>query len=274
MRVAMIGAGAMGKAISSGAHNSAPDNWDFVFFDPHHQFAEAAAQAVDGAAVTSAEEAVADADLVVLAVKPQVQHEVIKGLPVSDACFISIAAGRSIADMTADFEAAGNDSVALVRVMPNVNAMVGMAATAVSHNDNATDDQVANARQLFDSIGVTFDMPEDHFSAFTAMAGSSPAWFFAIVDHLARAGVKHGLTKAEAVRAANAAMAGSAKLLARTLDQGGNASQLIDQVCSPGGTTIAGLLAAESAGLGSALVDAVDATVARDRELGTHLDRA
>lgn len=267
MKVAIIGAGAMGRAISSGAHESDPKAWSFVFFDPHSDAAKSAAEGVDGRAAESANEAVAGADLVVLAVKPQIQSKVIADLVPGEACYISIAAGRSTKDIDADFARAGNDSVPVVRVMPNLNAMVGMATTSVCDNGKVSESQRAAARSLFDSVGTTQEIPEKLFGAFSAMAGCSPAWYFRIANSLALAGVRQGLTKDQAIRAAASAMAGSAATLLKTLDGGGHAEQLIDQVCSPGGTTIAGLLAAEEAGLSPALDAAVEAAVNRDSEL-------
>lgn len=269
MRVTFIGAGAMGRAIAQGAHAKDPKRWKFTFFDTYADHAKRLALSVDGRAAASLADATGDADIIVLAVKPQVQASVIEVLPPTEnALVISIAAGRTLTEIESDFNAAGNPDVPLVRVMPNINALIGSAISAICHNLAAKDDQVAAAKALFDSVGETIDIPEPLFSAFTAMAGSSPAWFFQIVDDLARAGVKHGLTKDQAVTAACASMLGSARMLQAALAEGGCAADLVDRVCSPGGTTIAGLLAAEEKGLGPALVAAVDATVARDRELG------
>ncbi len=267
MKVAVIGAGAMGRAISKGAHSSDPHRWSFVFFDPYEESSRAAAEAVAGTVAHSANDAVAQADLVILAVKPQVQAQVIRDLEPGSACYVSIAAGRSTNDIDGDFARAGHESIPLVRVMPNVNAMVGAATTAVCDNGKVSEQQLGDARSLFDAVGTTQEIPEKLFPAFTAMAGCSPAWYFRIANSLALAGVRQGLTKAQAIKAAASAMEGSAAMLLKTLEDGGHAEVLVDQVCSPGGTTIAGLLAAEEAGLSVALDAAVDAAVVRDREL-------
>ena len=258
----------MGRALSTGAHDQDPAKWQFVFFDPHTESAKVAAEAVNGEVAESAQQAANGADLVLLAVKPQVQAGVLHRLDPGSACLVSIAAGRSLADMERDLDRAGHPNVPIVRVMPNVNASVAMATSALCANGDATPAQVGEVRALFDSIGTTVDVPEKLFGAFTAMAGSSPAWYFRIANSLAMAGVDQGLTKAQAIRAAASAMQGSAALLLKTLDEGGNAEELVDRVCSPGGTTVAGLLAAERAGLSNSLVAAVNATVARNRELG------
>lgn len=268
MKVAFIGAGAMARAISAGAAKSQAGEWVFSFFDPAPGAAQQAAKECGGTAPPSAAQAMDDADLVVLAVKPQVQPAVLETLPQTKACIVSIAAGRTTGDITSELEAAGHDSPALVRVMPNVNAAAGHATSAICWNSFASPTQVAGATALFDAIGETMEIPEPLFGAFTAMAGSSPAWYFRIVNALALAGVNAGLTKAQATRAAASAMAGSGSLLLQTLDAGGHPETLVDQVCSPGGTTVAGLLAAEDAGLSAALDKAVQATIQRDGELG------
>lgn len=267
MRIAFIGAGTMAQAISQGARATNP-TWEFTFYDRASKVAEHAAQQVQGQALPDPA-ATADADLIVLAVKPQHQSEALKELPTTRACLVSIAAGRSLGQIAQDLQDTPNADAAIIRTMPNLNATVGQSATAICANANATEEQLEQTRALFESAGMTQDLPENLFAVFSAMAGCSPAWFFAIADHLASAGVKHGLTKEQAIKAVAASMAGSATLLTKALEQGRDASTLVDQVCSPGGTTIAGLLAAESRGLGPSLVDAVDAAIARDQELGT-----
>ncbi|WP_099332195.1 pyrroline-5-carboxylate reductase [Actinomyces minihominis] len=269
MRVTFIGAGVMGRAIAEGAAAKEAQRWQFTFFDPNLKSAQEAAQATSGTAATTVEDAVQDAEVVVLAVKPQVQARVIEALPkLADCVLVSIAAGRSLADILASLSKAGQPSVPVIRVMPNLNAIVGSATSAICPDDLVSPEQLEAVTALFDAVGTTLQLDEHLISAFTAMAGSSPAWFFQIVDDLARAGVKHGLTKAAATSAACSTMLGSALMLQKTLAEGGNAAELVDRVCSPGGTTITGLLAAQEAGLGPSLVAAVDATIARDRELG------
>lgn len=269
MKVSFVGAGVMGQAIARGAAQTDPGRWQFTFFDLSSEAAKSAAAATGGSAAGTLEDAVRDAEMVVVAVKPQVQGEVLRSLPtVEGATIVSIAAGRTLEQIEQALEAGGQRDVAVVRVMPNLNAMVGHAASALCANAHATEADLAEVVSLFSSVGTTQVIAEGNFGAFTAMAGSSPAWFFQIVDDLARAGVKHGLTKEVAVQAACSSMLGSALMLSKTLEDGGHASELVDRVCSPGGTTIAGLLAAQQRGLGSALVAAVDATIARDAELG------
>ncbi|MDU5268871.1 MAG: pyrroline-5-carboxylate reductase dimerization domain-containing protein, partial [Varibaculum cambriense] len=104
-------------------------------------------------------------------------------------------------------------------------------------------------------------------AAFAALAGCSPAWIYRFVDALAQAGVAHGFKKEEATRIVAQAVAGSAQNVLENLPQGLNPQALVDQVCSPAGTTVAGLLAMEDAGFSAAARAAVNAAVARDQEL-------
>lgn len=271
MKVTFIGAGAMAGAIAKGAHKTQSGRWDFTFYDVRSEAAQELADEVGGKVASSVPDAAEDADMVVLAVKPHHQPSVVAELPEGPATIVSIAAGRTTKEITKELDALGLRPP-VVRVMPNVNALVGAATSAICANEVATEANVEAVSALFDAVGTTARIPENLFSAFTALAGSSPAFFFQIAEHLSRAGVAQGLTKTEAINAVVGSMFGSAKLLATALDDGENAASLVDKVCSPGGTTIAGLLAAEDAGLGPALVAAVRATVARDRELG-HQDK-
>ncbi len=269
MRIGFIGAGAMASAIATGAVAAGLDGSQMLFTDTHGAHAPGLAAATDGAVARSNAQLVADSDYVVLAVKPHLQAGVIAEIRAAVAdrpgvCVVSIAAGRTLAAMADDF----GGPVALVRAMPNVNAQIGQSMTAFCANDQVTDAQIADVRTLLDSIGRSIALDEADFPVFSALAGCSPAWVFQIVDALARAGVKHGMRKQQAVAIVAQALVGSATLVLDAADREITPGQLVDQVTSPGGTTIAGLLAAEEAGLSTALVKAVDAAVARDRELG------
>ena len=268
MRIGFIGTGAMAQAIARGAAASGVDPPTLVF--SHHTPAQARDLPHElGAAAASSNASLArQVDIVILAVKPKDQRAVIKEIsPIvvgrTDVCVVSLAAGRTLDQITTDFGA----GIPLVRVMPNVAATVGQSMTALT-SARATDAQVAAVRSLMDSVGRTILIDEDYFPVFQALASCSPAWYFQIVDSFARAGLKHGLSKDSAVEIAAQAMAGAAALLLAEREAGTIPAQLIDRVTSPGGTTIAGLLAAEEGGLSTALVGAVDASIHADSHLG------
>jgi len=137
--------------------------------------------------------------------------------------------------------------------------------TAVTGNDRTSADSLEEVLGLFRSVGDALELEEKHFSAFTAVAGSSPAYAYLFIDSLARGALEAGLPKAVATQIAAQAVAGSARMV---LESGEHPWALIDTVCSPGGTTIAGLLALEKNAFVATVVEGIRATVARDRELG------
>ena len=261
MRIGFIGTGAMAQAIARGAVASGVDPATLVFSNRTATKACDLADELGATAASSNASLARQADIVILAVKPKDQRAVIKEIsPIvvghPDVCVVSLAAGRTLDQITTDFGA----GIPLVRVMPNVAATVGQSMTALTAA-RATDAQVTAVRSLMDSVGRTIPV-------FQALASCSPAWYFQIVDSFARAGLKHGLSKDSAVEIAAQAMAGAAALLLAGRENGTIPAQLIDRVTSPGGTTIAGLLAAEEGGLSTALVSAVDASIHADSHLG------
>ncbi|GAB6093485.1 pyrroline-5-carboxylate reductase [Furfurilactobacillus curtus] len=264
MQLGFIGVGGMAQAIISGLiKTDTVVASDILVHSPHpahyQEFAEATGiqQADSNAAVVAA------SDFVVLAVVPGAAQAVLKEIrdELNDhqKVLISIVAGLSLQAME---EVAGYD-LAVLRTLPNVNVAIGAGMTAIAANNNLTGAKLADAKGLFDAIGSTSALPEADFSTFSALAGSSPAFVDFFIDTLARAGVKHGLTKVEATRIAAAVTEGSAKMV---LASDKTPFDLIDQVSSPGGSTVAGLLAMEEAGLMTAVVKGIDVTIKRDQE--------
>nr|HEX4319127.1 pyrroline-5-carboxylate reductase [Kofleriaceae bacterium] len=206
----------------------------------------------------------ARAGLVVLSVKPQIADRVLREIGGSlrdGTLVVSICAGVD----TAQIEAATGDGVRVVRAMPNTPALVGAAATAIAGGSRATDGDLATARALFDAVGITVALDEGHLDAVTGLSGSGPAYIFLILEALADAGVKVGLSRRDAQRLAAQTVMGSAKLL---LDTDEHPGKLKDMVTSPGGTAIAGLHTLEQGGLRTTLINAVETATKRARELG------
>lgn len=202
-------------------------------------------------------------DVVVLAVKPQMLPEVLPVLKKSDLIgklVVTIAAGKELQYYTESL----NEDVPVVRVMPNINANVGAAVTALVAADNVTAAQKETAIAMFEAGGFVMELPETLFSVFTAVGGSGTAFAYMFIDALARAAVKGGMTKSQAVRVAAGMVFGSAKLV---LETGEHPWELIDRVCSPGGTTIDGVLTLQENGFESAVHKAVEAVIAKDKML-------
>ncbi|MDO5720941.1 MAG: pyrroline-5-carboxylate reductase [Actinomycetaceae bacterium] len=271
MKIGFIGAGNMAQALVRGIHSSGnyqPE--DILITDRGGGRAEQLAEQLGLTYIADNRQLASRCQVLILAVKPAqilaVLEDVADVLP-SGSSVISLAAGTTLASLRAAFETGGGQEVSLVRAMPNVNALVGESITALSRDqvDCAVLDQ---ARQILGCAGQTVVLDEDDFAVFAALGGCSPAWLYTVVDALARAGVKHGLPKSVGVKVAAQAMLGSAKLILDQAESGGDSAQdLVDRVTSPGGTTIAGLLAAQEAGLSTSLVKAVDAAVARDGQI-------
>jgi len=154
----------------------------------------------------------------------------------------------------------------LIRVMPNIAAAVKESATAIAAGGHATKEDVRLAMEIFNSIGRCIFLKENYLmDAITGLSGSGPAYIFLIVDALADAGVKMGLSRQDSLFLAAQTILGSAKLLIETQEHPG---QLKDKVTSPGGTAIAGLATLENGGLRTTLINAVEAATLRSKELG------
>jgi pyrroline-5-carboxylate reductase len=205
-----------------------------------------------------------EAEIVVLSVKPQILHKVLRevgGQIRPGALVISIAAGVD----TEAIEEGLADTVRVVRAMPNVPATVGAGATAIAAGRRAGEADLDTARAIFDAVGITVALDEGHLDAVTGLSGSGPAYIFLILEALADAGVKVGLSRRDAQRLAAQTVMGSAKLL---LDTDEHPGKLKDMVTSPGGTAIAGLHTLEEGGLRTTLINAVETATKRARELG------
>ncbi len=204
------------------------------------------------------------AGLCLLAVKPQILDKILR--EVGDqlkpgTLVVSICAGVD----TETIEAAVGEGVRVVRAMPNTPATVGAGATAISAGKRASEADLTVAKAMFDAVGITVVLDETHLDAVTGLSGSGPAYIFLILEALADAGVKVGLSRRNAQRLAAQTVMGSAKMLLET-DQ--HVGALKDMVTSPGGTAIAGLHTLEEGGLRTTLINAVETATKRSRELG------
>ncbi len=209
--------------------------------------------------------AVRASDIIIYAVKPQILPAVLAetadGLNM-DKLVISIAAGVSLTAI----ESKLNKQLRLIRVMPNICAAVGMSASAIAAGKHIQDGDIELSKAILDSVGKTFLVGEnDLMDAITGLSGSGPAYIFLIIDAMADAGVKVGLSRRDSLALAAQTVSGAAQMLLKTGDHPG---QLKDKVTSPGGTAIAGLHTLEKGGLRTTIINAVEAATNRSRELG------
>lgn len=263
-RVTFIGAGNMAGALIQGLIRTGtvpPDQ--IVAADPDEDRLRTLGAELAVYTTTSNAEALRDADVVVLATKPQVFERVLpvvaEGLR-SDSLVISIAAGVS----TSLIEASLPSHTRVVRTMPNTPALVGAGATAIAGGAHALAADLALAEALFQSVGICVRVPEAQIDAVTGLSGSGPAYVFAMIEALRDAGVREGLSEETALQLASQTVFGAARLL---LEGDESPETLRERVTSPGGTTRAGLDALATGGFAEALAGAVRAATRRSHEL-------
>ena len=203
------------------------------------------------------------ADIIILAVKPQVAASVLTGLEPAispDKLIISIMAGIS----TDLIEKALTNGVRVVRSMPNTPALIQSAATAICPGRKATELDLETANSIFACVGTVVSVPEKQMDAITALSGSGPAYVFAFIEALSDAGVKNGLPRDVSAQLAVQTVLGAALMAAKT---GEHPALLREKVTSPGGTTIAALHTLENGCFHGVIMNAVDAACNRSKEL-------
>jgi pyrroline-5-carboxylate reductase len=263
-RVAVLGGGKMGAALVGGLLDGGfeGDALSIAEIDGERRV-ELEQQFPKVRVVPSAAWAVADADVVVLAVKPDdVAATLETALPAlgAETLVLSIAAGVTIERI----EALVPDRP-VVRAMPNTPALVGLGASAITGGTHTRSDHLDLAERLLGTVGIVVRVAEPLLDAVTGLSGSGPAYVFLVAEAMVEAGVLVGLGRDVASRLVVQTLLGSATLLAQ--DASGPEA-LRAAVTSPGGTTAAGLRELEARGLRSAILEAVNAATLRSRELG------
>lgn len=201
-------------------------------------------------------------DTVILAVKPQVIHQVldeISGAGMTDKLYISIAAGISISFIESRLGMAR-----IVRVMPNAPALVGKGMSVLCRGTHVSDRDMGAAEKIFGALGRTLITEEKHMDAVTGLSGSGPAFVYSAIKGMIKGGELSGLSGQDAKTLALQTFLGSVA----TMEQSGaSAAELIDMVASPGGTTVEGLKVLEKYKFEKAIEEAVVAAARRAGEL-------
>lgn len=204
--------------------------------------------------------AVSQANIAILAVKPQILSDVLKDLNFSSiSLVISIAAGIKIDHLEKMIS-----QKPVIRAMPNNPALVQKGITAICPGNYAKQSDIELALSIFKTVGAVIQIKEDLMDAVTGLSGSGPAFIYLVIEAMIEAGEKLGLTKSIAEVLAFNTVLGSAETLIRT---GKQAGELREMVTSPGGTTRAGLDILESRGFAQILSDAIIAAAKRSSEL-------
>ena len=259
-----IGTGNMGGALARAAAKALPAENIFL---ANRTAAKAQCLAEElGCHAVPAKEA-AQCGYVFLGVKPQMMRDLLADLaPVLSArqdsfVLVSMAAGLTVADIQA---MAGNP-YPVIRIMPNTPVAVGCGTVLYTASDNVTEDALAQFCQNMRYAGLLDRLPEKLMDAGTAVAGCGPAFACLFMEALADGGVACGLPRDKAMLYAQQMLMGTAQL---ALTTGQHPGQLKDAVCSPGGSTIAGVHALEDSAFRAAAIQAVKASFQRTKELG------
>ena len=266
-KIAILGAGTMGRAITSGLLGSGKvKDSQLRAADLHKASAKSFTEATGVVCLVDNVEAARWADVVLLCVKPKDMAGVLgelrdKGALDHKPVLISIAAGTS----TTFIESASGGACAVVRVMPNTACAIGKSMTVACKGVHAKNTHVELAREIFTPMGRFLELEEKHMNAVTGLSGSGPAFMYVIIEALADGGVAQGLPRNVAIELAAQMTLGAAEMVLAT---GRHPASLKDDVTTPAGTTIAGLLTMEDGRIRSILARAVETAAKKAAELG------
>ena len=263
--IGFIGTGNMGSALARAASKNVLPG-ELLLSDRFPEKAEELAKAIGGRAADNAAVA-GSARYVVLAVKPQMMAEMLSSVSSvlknrkDGFVLVTIAAGLTVSRI---LEMAGGD-YPVIRIMPNTPCAIGSGVVLCCRNGKVSDEDYDAFKTVMSAAGTLIDLKEDLIDAGSAISGCGPAYVYTFIEAMADAGVACGLTRADAVKLAAATVKGSAELAASS---GKHTAQLRDEVCSPGGSTIAGVLSLENDGFRAAVANCVKAAYGKTKDLG------
>lgn len=265
MKIGFFGAGNMASAIVGGAVSSGNFDCSSIYvYDTDKAKAELLKAEFSVNVCDTQDELTEICDAVILAVKPNVFSELLPSISAKlkekNTLVVSIAAGKTISFI----ENLLGYKASVIRIMPNINATVFEAMSAYCFNDKVSDEGKEFVGSLCSSFGKAMELPESYFPLFGVIAGCSPAFSYMYIDALARAAVKNGMNKQMALEIAAQSVLGSAK---KILESSDHPWELIDKVCSPGGTTIEGVVSLQKSGFETAVETAVDAALDKDKKI-------
>lgn len=266
MELAIIGFGNMGQAILSGIlDQNLIKAEDIIVADKKiadSKF-ELEAKFAEVKLISDNLKAVAEAETIILAVKPQIIRKVLEEIKndSKDKIIISVAAGIK----TALFSQYFGEKAKIVRVMPNTPALVSSGMSAIYYSKTVKNEEKDFIEKIFSSLGETVEISEDKMDAVTGLSGSGPAFVYLFIEALADAGVLKGLDRKTALKLAAQTVKGGAEMVLKSTK---HPAELKDMVASPAGTTITGLAELEANSFRSTVIKAVKAAAERSEELG------
>ena len=270
-KIAFIGCGNMARSLIGGliANQINPDQ--IIAADPDKGQLQSVVKQFSIRTTNTNVDAIKDADVIVLAVKPQLMHEVMTeisdAIKDSNKLVISIAAGIRLASIS---ECLG-DKTAIVRVMPNTPALIQAGAAALYANENVSVEQKNTAEAMMRSVGIAIWLEnEEQMDAVTALSGSGPAYFFYIMEAMEKAAMKMGINREEARLLTIETSLGAAKM---ALLSSADPAVLRKQVTSPGGTTEQAINIFKESNLDQIIIEAMEAAKERSEELSRTLGK-
>lgn len=253
-KLGFIGCGNMGEAMLSGALKGGFANCKDVYVHTRSSKSLEEINKKYGVIMGADNRDVAkNAKIIILAVKPNIYKKVIEEIRdavSADSIIIAIAPGFSIDLLKSTF----NKEVKIARAMPNTPAMVGCGITGICFSDNITEDEKKEVIDFFNCFGETIEVKENLMMAVGSVSGSSPAFVYMLIEAMADGAVSMGMPRKDAYRFAAKAVEGSAKMV---LETGKHPGELKDAVCSPGGTTIEGVIELEKNGFRGDIIQAM-----------------
>ncbi len=263
MKVGFIGAGNMAQAMIGGMLKKQLLAREDVIASSATQATADKVAAAFGIKTTLDNKEVAKADIVILAIKPIFCEQVIREIRdvvTKEQLIVTIVAGKSLTWLQDAFD----KDVKLIRTMPNTPALVGEGITALCPGKTVSQEEIDRICTLFEGFGKAQIVPERLMDAVVAVSGSSPAYVFMFIEAMADAAVAEGMPRAQAYQFAAQSVLGSAKMV---LETGKHPGELKDMVCSPAGTTIAGVCKLEETGFRSSVMECMKACAEKSRNL-------
>lgn len=261
MNIGYLGFGAMGSTVAESfakycAEIKGGEVTQYAYA-PHQDKLRKRAAEVGAVACASARELVGRSDMVILACKPYQAEEVLRGVrdDLQGKALVSVVNAWRFADFKREL----GDGVRVQCIMPSIPMKVGKGTVLLAEENDLTDAERALLGRLCETVATVLELPEEKIPAATALCGCGPAFLYMVIEAMGDAGVKNGLSRRAAYELAAGAMVGAGEMVLR--DPSAHPGALKDAVCSPAGTTIRGVAALEEAGMRSAFIRAVDATL-------------
>lgn len=265
-KLGIVGAGVMGRTLIKGILSAKllPKNRIWAAAKTKES-CQRVRKELDVSALTNYKSELADTSVIILCVKPSGMKQVLEqlrswGLP-ENTLVISIVAGFTIAEI----ESISGGKNPVIRAMPNTPCTVGQGMTAICPGKYTRANHVKTAQAIFESVGICMQLDEHHFDAITGLSGSGPAYMYLIMEALADGGVRVGLPREAALRIVAQTLLGAAVMVK---ESGRHPASLRDDVTTPAGCTIGGLLIMEDGKIRSVLARAVEEATTIAGQLG------